>query len=148
MAITIIVAHDQNLGIGKDNKLPWGRIDEDMKWFKEKTWGRRVLMGRKTFESIGKVLPGRENYVLTGNPNFKAEGVIFKPPRLDSDFFVIGGADVYRQYLNLATHLVVTEIRGSYNCDAFFPAYDKRDWRETSRKVSKRCTFITYERRY
>ncbi|MMZ45733.1 Dihydrofolate reductase [compost metagenome] len=148
MAITLIVAHDRSLGIGKNGKLPWN-IKEDMEWFKENTMGKRIVMGRKTFESIGKVLPGRDNFVLSRDPNYSPPpGVITTAPYLGTDFVVIGGAEIYEQYMKVATHLIITEVRGNYNCDTFFPKYDLRDWRKTYSLTSKQCTFMKYERRW
>lgn len=117
------------LGIGKDNKIPWN-CSEDLKHFRELTNGSTVIMGRKTFESIGKPLPNRHNIVLSRNPEFKYEGVtvindynelghyIFNG---DIDIFIIGGTEIYKKFINSAKSIYLTEILGKYECDTFFP---------------------------
>jgi dihydrofolate reductase len=134
--IALIAAIDDAGGIGKDGKLPWS-FPEDLKRFKHITLGHPVVMGRKTFESIGKPLTGRANYILTRDrnyrpvgpattvPNFKSLLEIFSP---EEDVFIIGGAAVYREALPYAHVLYVTRIPGTYDCDTFFPEVDWSAW--------------------
>lgn len=148
--------------IGIDNKLPW-HLPEDMKFFRETTRGKPVIMGRKTWESLPdafRPLPGRLNIVVSRNPDFHAEGgaVVGSLPEAVAAAgnaeiaCVIGGAEVYRQALPLADRLILTEIDRDYAGDAFFPAFDRVEWQEVSRdaRVSESglpFAFVTYERR-
>ena len=134
--INIIVAIAENNAIGKDNKLPW-HLREDLQYFKQTTLGAAVIMGRKTWESLTiKPLPRRLNVVLTRNPYFNVMGV----PKMESieevihyashveRCFVIGGAEIYKAFLPLATRLYVTKVYKSYPADAFFPEIDPEIW--------------------
>lgn len=148
--------------IGIDNKLPW-HLPEDMKFFRETTRGKPVIMGRKTWESLPdafRPLPGRLNIVVSRNPDFHAEGgaVVGSLPEAVAAAgnaeiaCVIGGAEIYRQALPLADRLILTEIDRDYAGDAFFPAFDRVEWQEVSRdaRVSESglpFAFVTYERR-
>jgi dihydrofolate reductase len=141
MTLSIIVATDRAGGIGIDNRLPW-RLPEDLAHFKRTTTGHPIIMGRKTFESIGRPLPGRRNIVVTRNPLWQHAGVEAVgglPQALAlvgaDDAFVIGGAELYVQALPLAQRLIVTEIDRVFDCDAFFPAIDKARWHETARQT-------------
>ena len=126
--INMIVAHDLNRLIGAENKLPWN-IKEDLKFFKDYTMGRKIVMGRKTFESIGVLLPGRESIVLSTDKNYKQEGVkIYNnlPQLLKSEidgFVVIGGSEIYKQLLPFTDFLVVTEVQEEFKGDSYFPEY-------------------------
>ena len=157
--LTIIVAMDQQRGIGIKNTLPW-KLPEDLAHFKRLTTGRSIIMGRKTFDSIGRPLPNRTNIVVTRNAAWKHEGAthaLFLAGAIallpDGHGYVIGGADIYRQTMSLADTLIVTEIGGVYDCDAFFPEIDLKVWQETTREqhVSEASglpyAFVTYERR-
>lgn len=131
--INIIVARSRNGVIGKDGKLPW-YLPEDLKFFKEKTMGFPVIMGRKTWESIGKPLKGRENIVLTTNPSYQVNGAI-KVSSLEEaltlftgDIFIIGGATLYKQALPLANKVWITEIDKDFEGDATFEALNK-EWK-------------------
>ncbi|MBN8430112.1 type 3 dihydrofolate reductase [Microbulbifer salipaludis] len=139
--LAMIVAMARNRAIGRENTLPW-RISGDLQFFKRTTLGKPVVMGRKTFESIGRPLPGRQNIVITRNPHWRAEGVTVVAS-LESaleeaargavdEVMVIGGAEIYRQAMPLADRLYVTEVDAEVEGDAFFPALDER-WREVSR---------------
>lgn len=136
-SLTLIAAMDRNRAIGKGGRLPW-HLPDDLRRFKALTLGHTVLMGRKTFESIGRPLPGRRNVVLTRNPNFQAEGVEVVPTLeaglAGGEIMVIGGGEVYALALPLARRmwltLVDTEIT---EADTFFPAFDPSEWRETGR---------------
>ncbi|MCL4353349.1 dihydrofolate reductase [Patescibacteria group bacterium] len=127
--LSIIAALDNKRGIGRKNQLPW-HISEDLKRFKELTKGHNVIMGRNTFESIGKPLLERTNIVMTSDPNFSAEGVTIVnsiEEALDKaghgDVFVIGGAQVFNLTISLADKLYLTLIEGDFGCDTFFPDY-------------------------
>lgn len=146
MIISIIVAMDKERGIGQGNSLPWaGKIPCDMKHFKEITTGKPVIMGRKTFESIGRVLPNRMNIVLTRDRTWRAPGVwrvftlteAFAQAQKECDeAFVIGGAELFREAMPFANHLYVTEIDGKFACDTFFPKYDPTEWEQVASEVS------------
>jgi dihydrofolate reductase len=136
-SLTLIAAMDRNRAIGKGGRLPW-HLPDDLRRFKALTLGHTVLMGRKTFESIGRPLPGRRNVVLTRNPNFQVEGVevvsTLEAGLAGGEIMVIGGGEVYTLALPLARRmwltLVDTEIIGA---DTFFPEFDPSLWRETGR---------------
>jgi dihydrofolate reductase len=157
--ISIIAAVADNNVIGGNNKLLW-HLPADLKRFKQLTLGHPVIMGRKTFESIGKPLPGRENVVITRNPNFKAEGITIVRS-LDEvlkkfsgqDVFIIGGAEIYAQSMSLADKIFLTRIYQLFEGDSFFPAIDERIWKvkreemhEPDEKNPYRYAFIDYER--
>ena len=139
--IALIVAVAENGVIGRDGKLPW-RIPEDMKWFKARTEGRPLIMGRKTWESFPKrPLPGRTNIVITRDASYKAEGgvvVTSLAAALDvaygeepEEIMVIGGAAIYRAALPLARRIYLTSVHGEIAGDTHFPAIDRADWNET-----------------
>lgn len=151
--INIIVARSRNGIIGKDGKLPW-YLPEDLKFFKEKTMGFPVIMGRKTWESIGKPLKGRENIVLTTNPSYQVNGAI-KVSSLEEaltlftgDIFIIGGATLYKQALPLANKVWITEIDKDFEGDATFEALNK-EWKliwEEKHQSSLPFKFQCFER--
>ncbi|WP_029921279.1 dihydrofolate reductase [Nevskia soli] len=137
--LTLVVAVSENGVIGRDGGLPW-RLPEDLKHFRRLTLGNTVLMGRKTFESLGKPLEGRANWVLTRDAAFAAAGArVFRD--LDAalaaspqgELLVIGGAELYRQTLPLASRLELTRVHAQVEGDTRFPDYDAKQWRETSR---------------
>lgn len=138
--LTIIVAIDAASGIGIDNKLPW-RIPEDLAHFKRTTSGHPIIMGRKTFDSIGRPLPMRRNIVVTRNPDWAHEGVE-AVHSLDEAIsllggdsaFVIGGAQLYVDALPIVDRLIVTEIDKTFACDTFFSPIDPRHWKESHRE--------------
>lgn len=135
--ISLIVAMDKNRLIGKNNDLPW-HLPADLKYFKEVTTGHKIIMGRKTFESIGKPLPGRENIILTSNPSYSVEGCTVYHSieqcldRIHSDqvaqFFVIGGSVVFQEFLPYVSRLYITEIEGEFDGDTYFPPLRKEEW--------------------
>lgn len=132
--INIIVARSRNGVIGKDEKLPW-HLPEDLKFFKEKTMGFPVIMGRKTWESIGKPLKGRQNVVLTKNPSYEVKNAI-KVSSLEEaltlftgDIFIIGGATLYKQALPLANKVWITEIDKDFEGNAIFDKLDEKEWK-------------------
>ncbi len=128
--------------LGKEGKLPW-HLPADSQYFKDVTMGHPILMGRKTWESIGsKPLPGRLNVVITRNPDFKVEGgeVFHSLEEVLSrfrqeDVFVVGGGELYREALPFADRLYLTEVEGQFEGDAFFPEFKKEEWTETVREV-------------
>lgn len=126
----LIAARDSNGGIGINNTLPWPSIKEDMKWFKECTTNSTVVMGRKTFESLGSnPLPNRHNIVITSNPDkyvakdnleFMTVNDLTKSPHIHSAW-LIGGATLYKTLLSYVTEAYITEVEGAYECDSYFP---------------------------
>jgi len=157
--ITFIVAMDRKRGIGKANQLPW-RLPEDLAHFKRTTTGHTIIMGRKTFDSIGKPLPNRRNIVVTRDPSWHREGVeTANSPQQActlaqgaAEAFVIGGAELFIQTLTLADRMVVTEIEDEFACDTFFPEIDGNQWKETERQHYHSATselafaIVIYER--
>jgi len=156
--LTIIVAMDAQRGIGIANTLPW-KLAEDMAHFKRLTTGHPIIMGRKTFDSIGRPLPGRRNIVITRNAEWRHDGVeavdtLAAAVTLltEAQAYIIGGAEIYRLSLPVVDSLVVTEIKKTFNCDAFFPAIDAGQWQETERvsassqQADLQYAFVTYRR--
>jgi dihydrofolate reductase len=157
--LTIVVAVDRQNGIGRNNQLPW-RLPEDLAHFKRTTMGHPVIMGRKTFDSIGRVLPNRRNIVITRNQEWHHEGVetvdsLKAALHLldDTPACVIGGAQIFVQALPLTERLVVTHIDQTFDCDTFFPAIDPAQWKATEREEHHSETngfdfaFVVYQRR-
>jgi len=141
MRIALIVALARNCVIGRDNQLPW-RLSADLQHFKQLTMGKPVVMGRKTYESIGKPLPGRTNIVLTRDTDFKAEGCVLVHD-VDAalaaggdaeEIMVMGGSNLYAQLLPRADRLYLTEVHADIDGDASFPDFDRQRWRELSRE--------------
>lgn len=163
MIISMVAAMTKNRVIGKDNQMPW-HLPADLKHFKQVTLGKPVVMGRKTFESIGRLLPGRRNVVISRSTPADAKGAewvtsleqAFRLVQQHDEVMVIGGAEIYRQCLPLAQRLYLTEIDLSTEGDAYFPDYQSEkadDWRliEESHHpadINNRyhCRFITLQR--
>lgn len=156
--LTIIVATDLQGGIGIDNKIPW-RVPEDMAYFKRTTTGHPIIMGRKTFDSLGRPLPNRRNIVITRNAAWQHEGVESVSSLAQAiallagaDAFIIGGAQIYVEALPYTARLLVTEIGKRYDCDTFFPAIDPQQWHEVARDQYHSesnnfdYAFVTYDR--
>lgn len=158
--LSMLVAMASNRTIGLNNTLPW-RIPEDLKHFKKLTMGHHMIMGRKTFESIGKPLPGRTTIVVTRDRKLKIEGCIMVHSMEeaiaacanDEEVFVVGGADIYAQALGLADTLYITEIQQDVTGDVWFPEFDRSEWQEVSREIHRQETpqpleyhFATYRR--
>ncbi len=140
-SLTLIVAVDRQHGIGVNNTLPW-RLPEDLAFFKRVTSGHAIIMGRKTFDAIGRPLPNRHNIVVSRNADWSAEGVDRAASLEEAiamagegEIFIIGGALIYRDAIALADRLVVTEIDAVFACDAFFPAIDPAQWQVESRET-------------
>ena len=140
--LSIIVAMSSNRAIGINNTLPW-HLTEDLKHFKSLTTGHTIIMGRKTYESIGKPLPNRRNIVVSRNLDTFYDGVeivhsledAFSISSNDEEVFIMGGSNIYEQSLNLVEHLYITEIAKAFEGDAFFPEIDKSLWTESSRET-------------
>ena len=147
MTISLIVAMAENRIIGCDNKMPW-HLPEDLRYFKRVTMGKPVLMGRNTFESIGKPLPGRANIVITRNQEYHADGIVcvasveqalalaaqLSDSTPDAEVMIIGGAQIYTQTLALAQRLYLTQVHAEIDGDAAFPAFERSQWLEVSRE--------------
>jgi len=157
--VWIIAAISENNVIGNGNALPW-RIPEDLARFKALTLGNTLIMGRKTFESIGRPLPGRTTVVLTRCNDFAAPGVLVAHDRAEAlslvkgpNAFVAGGADVYRLFLPFASKLFLTRVHGVYDGDTYFPPFDAEAWSLVSSEPRSRAsatppiTFEVYERK-
>ena len=159
MSLTLVVAIDAQRGIGVNNHLPW-HLPEDLAHFKRVTLGRPMIMGRKTFDSIGRPLPGRRNIVITRNPAWRHEGVE-AVSSLEAaialaggdEASIIGGAQIFAAALPLADRMIVTEIGDAFACDTFFPEIDPAVWVETARERHRSesngfdYAYVTYVRR-
>lgn len=141
MIISLLVAMDEKRGIGKDGKLPW-RLSSDLKRFRELTMGHHIIVGRKTFESIGKPLPGRRTIVVTRNPELRPEGcqvaasveAAIETARMngETEAFVIGGADIYAQAFDIADRIDLTQVHAEVDADTFFPELNTDQWTEVA----------------
>ncbi len=142
MLLSLIVAMDRNRLIGSDNRLPW-HLPADLRHFKDLTLGKPVVMGRLTYESIGRPLPGRHNIVISRDPRYRAEGCTIVPSIEDAlaaaegaaEVMVIGGASLYAAYLPRAGRLYLTRIDAAFEGDAWFPELDPSAWREVAREA-------------
>jgi len=142
--ISLVVAMSENRVIGIENRLPWN-IPEDLKRFKKITSGHPSIMGRKTFESIGRPLPNRTNIVITRQKDYRVEGVVTvfsldealdwagRSPGSD-EIFVIGGGEIFRQILPRAKRIYLTEVEWPFEGDTFFPDFDEGNYKETLRE--------------
>lgn len=158
--ISLIVAVSSNHVIGKDNTLPW-HLPEDLKRFRALTTGHHIIMGRKTYESLGRLLPDRTTVIVTRNRNFQVEGAVvvhsltqaIEACASDSEAFIIGGAELYQQGLQYAQKLYLTQVNASVEGDAFFPPIDAQMWEEVAREshVSVKglaFDYVTFIRKY
>ncbi len=140
MIISIIVAMDETRGIGVEGRLPW-HLPADLKRFKSLTMGHHLIMGRKTFASIGRPLPGRTTIIVTRDQSFQPEGCLvahsletaleFARLDLENDVFVIGGAEIFVQAIELADRIYLTQVHSSLPADVYFPEFAAADWLET-----------------
>jgi dihydrofolate reductase len=165
--LALIAAVAENGCIGLDNKLPW-YLPEDLKYFKAVTSGKPVIMGRSTFDSLGRPLPNRTNIVITRNRAFTAPEGVRVVHSLDEavkvaeavahvagndEIVIIGGAQIYAEALPRITRMYLTEVKKSVTGDAFFPAWKKEDWQEKGRELHHYepaqldYSFVVYERR-
>lgn len=160
MIISIIAAMGEHREIGIENRLPW-KLPADMQWFRRHTLGKPVLMGRNTYESIGKPLPGRQNIILTRERNYQVEGaqVVHHLEEAISaadgaeELMVIGGAALYEQLLPMADRLYQTLVHARFPADSWFPDYTRGHWKQierTDRPADEgnpfACSFIILER--
>ena len=159
--ISLIVAMDQNRVIGKNNQLPW-HLPADLQYFKKVTMGHPIVMGRKTFASIGRVLPGRENVIVTRNLDFTAEGCTVLhdiseiktfADKSDKEVFVIGGAEIFKEILPFTDRLYITEIHENFEGDTYFPKINDEEWEKTHlsrvswmKKISIRMNILSYKK--
>jgi len=154
MIISFIAAASENNVIGKNNQLPW-HLPVDMKFFKNTTWGMPMIMGRKTFESNDyKALPGRINIIITKQKNLKAEGAVIVNNWNDAMFvakdadckevFVIGGGEIFKEFLNKADRIYMTRVHTLIDGDVFFPEIDKKKWK----LISNRDCFADEKHKY
>jgi dihydrofolate reductase len=162
-SISIIVAMDKNRLIGVDNRLPW-RLPDDMKWFVEKTAGKPVIMGRKTYDSIPprfKPLRDRHNIILTRNPEYKAAGCTVVHSLNEAitaagdvpEIIIGGGTQIYAQTLPIAKRIYLTLVAGEFEGDAYFPEFTRSEWEATFRQIHEvddrhphRFTWLILER--
>jgi dihydrofolate reductase len=138
MIVSLIVAFDNHLGIGKNNKLLW-HLPNDLKYFKALTTGRTIIMGRNTYESIGRPLPNRTNVVVSRNVNYNAEGctvvhsleaaITFAQHNNDDEVIIIGGAQLYNQAIGICSKLYVTRVNCALDADTRFPQIDPNKWK-------------------
>lgn len=141
--ISLLFAMDQNRGIGYENDLPW-RLPRDLRFFKEKTTGEIIVMGRKTLDSMNGALPNRTNVVLTRDKTFKADGVTvlhdvkevkeLADKHSEKEIFIIGGSEIFSQTLEIADRIYMTYIEESFPADTHFPDFPLKEWQETSRE--------------
>jgi len=159
--ITIIVAMGKNREIGADNQLLW-HLPKDLKHFKELTSGHPIIMGRKTYESIGKPLPNRTNIVISRKNDWFEEGILIVgsikealkfAKKIDENVFIIGGGTIYEQTIDLADQLEVTLVDAELKADTFFPKIDEKKWLKTNETTHQRdeknqfdFSFQTFER--
>lgn len=155
-ALTLVAAMGRNRVIGRDGDMPW-HFSEDLKHFKRTTIGGVMIMGRKTFDSIGRPLPGRRSIVITRSADWSHEGVevvhsldeALMLAGTEAPVFVVGGGEIYAQALPLATRLVLTEIDDAPEGDTYFPDWPRTEWTETSRiagETNPELAFVTWER--
>lgn len=149
--VVLIAAVAENRVIGADGGIPW-HLPADFAHFKATTLGHTLVMGRATYESIGRPLPGRSTVVVTRDPAWSAEGVTTAPDLasalegLTGDVFVAGGAQVYAAALPLADAQVISEVHLAPAGDTFYPSFDRAEWRETSRTPGDDFDVVTWER--
>lgn len=154
MRISFIVAKSENNVIGAKNKLPW-HLKDDLQNFKKLTMGHHILMGRKTFESIGKALPGRMSLVISTKPKANEESVlwfssIFRAIKQaersgETELFIIGGEQIFKAALSLADRIYLTEVKSQINGDAFFPQLSAKNWKLISEQLFKKNDSNDYD---
>ena len=158
-----MAARAQNNVIGKDNDLVW-HLPADLRFFKQTTKGHTLIMGRKTFESLGNPLPHRDSWIVTRNKDYTAEGIstfhsleaaiqAAEDKGLET-VFILGGGEIYRQSMKLVDKLIITEVHEEFDGDTYFPEIDPEIWQEVSREEHKAdeknkydFAFVVYERR-
>jgi dihydrofolate reductase len=152
MTITVLAAVGANLVIGRDGRMPW-HLPQDLAHFKATTMGHTMVMGRKTYDAIGRALPGRRTVVITRQQDWHAPGVEVAHSLAEAlslagptEVFIIGGSEVYRQAMPFADQMMLTEIEQSPDGDAFFPSFEPDQWHEAAREAHDGFSFVTYER--
>lgn len=157
LRLSLLVAMAKNRVIGRNNKLPW-HLPADLKHFKFLTMGQTIVMGRKTYESIGKPLPGRANIIITRQAGYEVPGATVvnsiddalrmceKVRSINGENFIIGGEELYRQTLKICQRIYITEIQRDFEGDVFFPEFDPGEWEETQRDkhISENDTDLEY----
>lgn len=161
--ISLIVAYDKNQGIGRENSLAW-KLSEDLKIFKKITEHNYIVMGRKTFESIGRPLPNRKNIILTRDKDYQQDKCLiinsiqeilnFATSKPHYEIFIIGGAQIYKEFVDIADRLYITEVDAQMqDLDAFFPSWDKSQYKRIGHKKYTKderneydFTFSVYEK--
>jgi dihydrofolate reductase len=165
--LTIVAAVASNLALGKNNQLLW-HLPADLQFFKKTTLNHPIIMGRKTYESIGRPLPRRLNIVISRQLDLQIDGCVVvpnlpaatalaeqmehQPADIAPEIFIIGGGDIYAQALPLAQRMVLTEVKRDFDADVFFPAFDQTQWQEISREPNHDETtgldydFVNYHR--
>ena len=153
MTITLLAAVGANLVIGRNGDMPW-HLPQDLAHFKATTMGHTMVMGRKTYDSIGRALPGRRTIVITGQQAWHAAGVEVAHSLAEAlalagptEVFVIGGGAVFEEAMPFADQMILTQIEQSPEGDVFFPTIDPSHWHETARVKHDGFAFVTYERR-
>jgi dihydrofolate reductase len=153
MTITLLAAVGANLVIGRDGTMPW-HLPEDLGHFKATTMGHTMVMGRKTYDSIGRALPGRRMIVITRQPGWHAPSIEVAHSLAEAlalagptEVFIIGGGEIYQQALPFADRMLLTEVEQSPEGDVVFPAIEPTQWRETARQPHEGFAFVTYERK-
>jgi dihydrofolate reductase len=149
--LSVIVAIAQNGVIGNNNALPW-HLPEDLKRFKALTMGHHIIMGRKTYESLGRLLPGRTTVIVTRNKNYKVEGTLIVHSLEaalvlcagDVEPFLIGGAELYKDGLKLASKLYITEVHAAYEGDAYFSEINLSEWQLSEKKDHVAASGLEY----
>lgn len=135
---TIIAAIGKNRELGRDNKLLWS-LKGDLKFFKEKTTNHTIIMGRKTFESLGRLLPNRKHVVISSSNNFPEEVDVYNNIEsllshykdTSEELFIIGGVKIYSEFIDYATKMYLTLVDGEFDADVYFPMFDENDWTKT-----------------
>jgi dihydrofolate reductase len=166
--LVLVAAVAENGVIGRDGQLPWW-LPGDLKHFRALTMGKPVIMGRRTFASLGRPLDGRANIVVTGDPNFRPQGVLIAPNLVSAlarandeaermgaqEIVIIGGSALYAETLPIARRIYLTEVHAKPEGNAHFPPFDKQEWREVAREGPLRgsgdvhsYSFVTLDRRY
>lgn len=169
MKLSMIVAMARNRVIGANNTIPW-HLPEDLKKFRELTMGHPILMGRKTFESLPRVLPGRDHYIITRNPGYKdsnpmarssdrvfiagtpmeavdmARERLLLDPACPDEVFIIGGSEIFRQMMPFADRIYLSLLKEEVPGDTFFPAIEQSQWQEVESEAFDRFDFIIYDR--
>ena len=145
MIVSLIVAMDEERGIGVEGRLPW-HLPADLKRFKSLTMGHHLIMGRKTYESIGSPLPGRTMIIVTHNPSYQPDGCMvarsldtaieFARMDLENEVFIIGGGDLFKQAINLADRIYLSQVHATLPADVYFPEFSSDDWQDIKAELS------------